>query len=195
MKGWLSGMNESRAAGARVVWSMMAAAAGFALLVMTFGEYYSIEATTAILFVFGMLTGGGLAAVVINVVVFVRAGDTGRVKVVKVNSYAHPTGGRLVNRASKNTLEIGRSDLSSNEWRRLAVVLSGANWKWTRRLLAETHIWEALTKGRRYALVCEEFERMEVVDVRWKENGDVEGVTMTSEGIEKICQWAGTPLL
>ena len=174
---------------------MVFVAAGLALYLATFGDYYPFKVSVVFVVVYALLFGGGLAAVVINVVNYGRAGESRSVKVIKVNATTPPFGGRLVNERGRNSLDVGRSDLSSNEWRRLAVVLSGANWKWTRRLLEKTYIWEGLTKGKRYDLVSSEFERMEVVEIERHENGDIKKVKVTPEGIDKVCRWARTPLL
>ena len=190
-----STVSESRAAGARVIWSMVFVAAGLVLYLATYGDYYPLKISVIFVVGYALLCGGGLAAVLVNVVVFARVGGSRGVKFVKVESTVLPPGGRLVNEHGRNSLDVGRADLSSNEWRRLAVVLSGANWKWTRRLLEKTHIWEGLTKGGRYDLVSSEFERMEVVEIERHEHGGIKSVKITPEGIDKICHWARTPLL
>lgn len=110
----------------------------------------------------------------------------------------HITQGRIERREG-NTVHLGRIGLSSNEWRRLAVTLSQANWKWTRKLLTKTHIWEGLTVKEgthtRYEIVTSEFERLQAVKVKRNDNGQIISAKVTNNGRTEICRLAGTALL
>jgi len=190
----------SRTAASRAVLSTIAIILGCVLYVTTFGIYYSDAATVAILVLFAMSFAGGWAALIFNVIIFVRIGNQ-RDDEPPNNSDSlfdfseHRPGGARLEITSGNSIGLGRFNLSRNEWRKLATTLSAANWKWSRRLLQKTHVWESLTIGGRYDTVTSDFERVGALRVERDENGRIKSARVTTEGREAICKLAGTALL
>ena len=192
----------SRAAGSRTVLSFLAAVLGSVLYVTTFGVYYSDTATVAILLVFAVLFAGGSIAAIINAVVFIRVGrmHNGEPPPPSISDMldydvAHRPGGARLEITSGNTIGLGRFNLSRNEWRKLATTLANANWKWSRRLLQKTHVWESLTIGGRYDTVTSDFERVGALRVERDEHGRIKSARVTTAGREAICKLAGTVML
>ena len=198
-------LNEaSRAAGKNIILSFVVVVAASMLYITTFGIYYNDNATLAILVIFGVLFAGGWMSAIVNTMIFFRlpsqeddepsatndASDT-----LTFDSDQQITTGRLEDHSDPNSIELGRFELSRNEWRKLAVTLSSANWKWTRRLLQKTHIWESLTINDKYKTVTEDFERVGAVKIERNDNEGIKSVRVTHEGREEICRLAGTPLL
>ena len=111
------------------------------------------------------------------------------------NTSQRVTDGRLEDRSTPNSIGLGRFDLSRNEWRKLAVTLSNANWVWNRRLLQRTTIWEGLTSNNRYNIVTDDFEKMGAVRTTRDDRGKILKARVTPVGREEICKLAATPLL
>lgn len=194
-------VDESRRAGARVVMSMVVAAGGLVVYIAIWGQRYSDTVTAVYLGLFAVLFAGGWTGVLINGVIFARAGRARRrPSVTRVGSTGGKPSGtitddRMENHAEDGTITLDKLGLSSNEWRKLAGVLSAANWRWTRRLLIKTHIWESLTQNNRYDVVSSEFEHLEAVEITRYSNGDIKRVKVLPFGRVEICRLAKTPLL
>ena len=172
-------------------------------------QYWAVIKWTLI--VFGVLFAGGWLAAIINGIIFLRAGrdrsqpavvieDTdGTSDTLRFDSEQRITDGRIEDRSEPNSIGLGRVDLSRNEWRKLAGVLAAANWRWSRRLLEKTNIWEGLTAmhGNRtkYEIVTSDFEKVRAVKVTRGRDGKITKARTTPAGREAICQLAGTALL
>ena len=175
-------INESRAAGARIILSMLCVVFGLILYVTTFGIYYSDSTTVLILVVFGLLFAGGLSAMVINAVTFVRAGRSRERPLVRVESAVKDAGVRLIVRDGR-MIKIGRYSFERRQWRSLAVALADVNWSWSRRKVERAGIFTSLTE--QWPEIEEEFRRMGFV------HGEGRGKKVTEQGRERMCDAAG----
>lgn len=190
--------DESRRAGSRVIMSFAFSAAGLMLLLSTWRLFTPDRTSAIIVVLFGVLFAGGLLAAIVNAIIFVRIGglktDPPPSGITRMESNQRITDSRLENHNDASA-SLGKMDLSRNEWRKLATTLAHANWKWSRRRLASTHVWESLTIGDRYNIVTTDFERLQAVAVDRFPDGKIKGVRVTPFGREEICRLAGTPLL
>ena len=174
-------INESRRAGARVVWSVVAVAVGVVLPIATFGSYYSKPVTAVILVIFMCAFAGGLAAISVNLITYVRVGrGRRRPLIVRVDSTGG--GGKMWVEDGRLT-RIGTHSFKQEQWLLLANALVDANWSWSRRKVGRAGIFSSLTK--RWPDIDAEVGNLELVD------GDGRDRAVTSQGRELICRAAG----